>query len=341
MLWQDRCMTKTHLKSIGVFLLLVTLAAHADIPDGLSGTLIVLNKGGNDASFIDLQSGKIVATLPTGKGPHELVVSDDGHWAIGTDYGGGNSLTVFDVRNLTVQRTINLARYPRPHGVLLLPGQNQVIVTAEKNRSLVLVDFMNGKIQQTISTGQSGSHMVALAANGATAFTANGSSNSVSVIDLVQQRLVKTIAVPRRPEAITTNKAGSQIWVGSNDEGVVSVISVADGSIQAQWSGFVWPYRILLTNDESFALVSDLRKGQLRIFDARSKTELGSIDIPSTGPEGMALYPDDRTLFLSLSAQDKVLVIDILSRQVIGEYPAGSSPDGIAYSSIVVHESER
>jgi len=329
-------MKKTCRKIITVLLLLVTIAAHAITPAGLSGTLIVLNKGGHDASFIDLASGETVATLPTGRGPHELVVSDDGQWAVSTDYGGGDSLTVFDVRNLAVKRTISLAQHPRPHGILLVPGKNEVIVTSEENRTVVLVDFVSGQVRQAISTNQNGSHMVALSGNGSSAFTANGSSNSVSVIDLTGKRFVKTIDVPRRPEAITTNKAGNQIWVGSNDEGVVSVIDVSDGSAQAQWSGFGWPYRILLTNEEQFALVSDLKKGQLRIFDAQSKTELGVINIPSTGPEGMTLHPDDRTLFLSLSRRNKVLVIDIDSRQVIGEYKAGNAPDGIGYSNLVV-----
>jgi len=323
-------------KLIGGILLLAAVSALAEKPGGLSGTLIVLNKRGNDANFIDLASGETVATLPTGQGPHELVISGDGQWAIGTDYGGGNSLTVFNVRNLTVQRTINLEHHPRPHGILLMPGHNEVVVTSEESRTLVLVDFESGKIKQSINSRQNGSHMVALSADGTVAFTANGGSNTVSVIDLEQQRFVKAIDVPRRPEAITTNKAGSQIWVGSNDEGVVSVVSVADGSIQAQWSGFGWPYRILLTADERYALVSDLRKSQLRVFDTQSRTELGTLNIPSTGPQGMTLYPDDRTLFLSLSTQDKVLVIDILSRQVIGDYQAGSSPDGIGYSGIVV-----
>jgi len=327
---------KTCHKLIALIMLSVTIAAHADIPDGLNGTLIVLNKGGDDASFVDLASGETIATLPTGKGPHELVISSDGKWAIGTDYGGGNSLTVFDVRNLSVQQTINLDHHSRPHGILLVPSQNEVIVTSEDNRTVALVDFVSGETRHIIRTGQSGSHMVAITEDGSTAFTANGGSDSVSVIDLRQKKFVKALDVPSQPEAITTNKAGDQVWVGSNNTGVVSVISVADGSIQAQWDEFNWPYRILLTRDENFALVSDMRKGELRIFDARSKAELGRVELPNTGPQGMALYSDDRTLFLSLSAQNKVVVIDIVSRQVVGEYPAGSSPDGIGFSDIAV-----
>ncbi|MDD9888964.1 MAG: hypothetical protein OXU30_01320 [Gammaproteobacteria bacterium] len=123
-------MKKLFLVMILGLTMITTVYSQEDIPDGLQGTLIVLNKQGHDASFIDLGSGEIIATLPTGRGPHELVVTDDGKWAIGTDYSGGNSLTVFDVENLSVARTIDLSDYLRPHGILFMPGQQEVIISS-------------------------------------------------------------------------------------------------------------------------------------------------------------------------------------------------------------------
>ena len=316
--------------------LLLAPNAYGKIPEGLTGTLVVLNKQGDDASFIDLASGDLLATLPTGEGPHELVISDDGLWAVGTDYSGGDSLTVFDIQNLAVERTIDLTQYPNPHGILLMPDNKRVLVTSESSQNLVLVDFMNGEIVQSIGTEQSGSHMVALSEDGSTAFTSNGGSDSVSVIDLNKGKWVKTLDVPDSPEAITTNKAGNEIWVGSNDEGTVSVISAVDGSTVAQFDGFTWAYRVLLSEDEKYAVIPDYRQHQLHIFDAQSKTGLGVMEMPSAGPQGVAWYSDDRTLFLSLSSQNKILVVDIVSMQVLGEYPAGLSPDGIAYSRHVL-----
>ena len=149
-----------------VFLLLPASSVIAQHVGELSGTLIVLNKSSNDANFIDLGSGETLATLPTGRGPHELIVTDDGRWAIGADYSGGNSLTVFDVENLRVQRTISMSDYPRPHGIMLLPGQEEVIVTSEASNNLVVVNFRSGRIVRTIGTNQRGSHMLALSADG-------------------------------------------------------------------------------------------------------------------------------------------------------------------------------
>lgn len=312
--------------------------AMAQQPGDLSGTLIVLNKRGHDASFIDLASGETIATLATGRGPHELVVSEDGRWAIGTDYAGGNSLTVFDVEDLSVVRTISLADYPRPHGILFLPGQQQVIVTSEASDRLVIVDFHRGEIVRAIETGQNGSHMVALSADGQTAFTSNGASNSVSMIDVVSGDLLRIFDVPDRPEAITANKRGDSVWVGSNDSEVVSVLATATGEISRQWDGFSWPYRILLTDDERIAVMPDLGNEQLRFFDVTSGVETGRLDLSGAQPQGVALYSDDRTLFLSLSGQNKVLVIDLESREVLGEYEAGQAPDGIGYSPLVLRK---
>ena len=334
----ERLMDKLIQTAVILVCLLASFQVAADQPVGLEGTLIVLNKSGHDASFIDLGSGEIIATVPTGRGPHELVVTDDGRWAIGTDYAGGNSLTVFDVENLQVERTIDFSDYPRPHGILFLPGQEEVIVTSEASNSLVVVNFRSGEILRVIDTTQNGSHMVAVSKDGRVAYTSNGNSNSVSVIDIAQGRTTKVIDVPNRPEAITTNKSGSEIWVGSNDEEVVTVISADDESVLRQWSGFNWPYRILLTDDEQYAVMPDLGNEVLRFFDVPKGTELGVMNLAQASPQGVSWYSDDRTLFLSLSGRDQVLVVDVESREVLGEYSTGDAPDGIAYSPLVLRK---
>jgi DNA-binding beta-propeller fold protein YncE len=314
-------------------LCLVTLAS-AQVPEGLTGTLIVLNKAANDASFIDLASGETLATLPTGNDPHELVVTDDGRWAVGTNFRGGNSLTVFDVENLSVARTIDLSDYPAPHGLLLMPGQERVIVTSEGSNQLVVVDFHSGEIEKRIGTDQPGSHMVALSADGSMAFTANTQGNSVSVVDVDAAETLRVLDVPQRPEAINANRAGTDVWVGSNDEGTVSVIDPDDGSVRRQLTGFSWPYRILLTQDERRVVIPDARSEVVRIFDAQSREELGSLDFSGGGPQGVSLHPDNRTVFLSLSREGRVAVIDIERMEVLGEYEAGRGPDGVGYSEL-------
>ena len=51
-----------------------------------AATLVVLNKSEATASLIDLESGRVAATVPTGQAPHEVAVSPDGRLALATNY---------------------------------------------------------------------------------------------------------------------------------------------------------------------------------------------------------------------------------------------------------------
>ena len=55
---------------------------HAQPKLDLTGTVIVTNKGPSTATVIDVASGRTLATLPTGNGPHEIVISSDGRLAV-------------------------------------------------------------------------------------------------------------------------------------------------------------------------------------------------------------------------------------------------------------------
>ena len=44
-------------------------------PSRIGGTLVVTNKTPSTATIIDVETGAVRATLPTGNGPHEIVMS--------------------------------------------------------------------------------------------------------------------------------------------------------------------------------------------------------------------------------------------------------------------------
>src|SRR5829696_6513416 len=76
----------TTMKTLLHATLVLTIAgtATAQVP-GLSGTLVVTNKSPATATIIDVATGRALATLPTGNGPHEVVLSSNGRTAVVTD----------------------------------------------------------------------------------------------------------------------------------------------------------------------------------------------------------------------------------------------------------------
>lgn len=309
----------------------------AQAPEGLTGTILVLNKRGNDASFVDVGSGEIVATAPTGVGPHELVVLSDGRTAVGTDYEGSmGSLTVLDIPSGERVRTIDLTPYRRPHGIDVLPGDTVVAVTVEQDRAVLLVRIEDGEILEVIGTDAAGSHMVAVPADGRTMWTGDIGSNTVSQFSVGTGERLQVLDAPEQPEAINVTEDGGRVFAGSNATGVVSVFDTGTGRRTVVAEGFGWPYRVFLTPGAGQLIVPDMRREVLRFFDGESYQELGHVDLSGRGPQGLTLHPDGRHLFLSLSATDRIAVIDIEERRVLGHLPAGSSPDGIGFSPLTL-----
>lgn len=306
-------------------------------PAGLTGTLIVTNKSPSTATIIDVASGRVLATLPTGQGPHEVVLSSDGRLAVVTDYSGqpGRTLTVIDVPARRVARTIDLGQYTRPHGILFLPGDSLVVVTSETTGNVVVVNVVAGAVRRAVATQGNGSHMVGVTADGKRAYTGNMQSNTVSELDLTAGTLVQSWPVPAVPEAINVTPDGREVWVGSNETGRVTVIDPATGSTRTAAEGFGWPYRVLFSPDGSTVLLPDLRNNELRFVERSTHRELGRLSFPNAGPQGITITPDGRYAFQSLSREARVAIIDMRTRAVVGHLSTGDTPDGIAYTPTV------
>lgn len=304
----------------------------------VNGTLVVTNKSPSTASIIDVASNRILVTLPTGAGPHEVAMSRDGRWAVVTDYGGEarRTLTVIDVPGLRVARTIDLGEYTAPHGIMFLPGDSLVAVTSESTRNVVLVNLHAGLVHRAISTGQPGSHMVAVTSDGARAYTGDIGANTVSELDLRTGEVTRRFEVPAQPEALNVTPDGTEVWVGSNATGVVSVVDLATGNVTSAAEGFGWPYRVLFSPDGHTVLLPDLRGNALRFVDRASRRELGRLELPGGGPQGITITPDGRYAFQSLSREARVAIVDVAARGVVGYLDVGETPDGVAYSSRVI-----
>lgn len=326
----------THVRGKGVLVGLYKRPA-PELP-APSGTLVITNKTPNTATILDVASGRVLATLPTGQGPHEVVLTSDGATAVVSDYGAmtaGSTLTIIDVSNRRVARTLTLGEYRRPHGLVMMPGDSIVAVTSETNKMLLLVNVRTGAIAKAIATQQNGSHMVGIGADATRAWTGNIGSNTISELDLATGAALRTIDVPAQPEAINVTPDGREVWVGSNATGNLSVVNTSSGAVSTAATGFGWPYRVLFSPDAALVLLPDLRKEELRFVDRRTRSELHRLALPGKGPQGIVTTPDGQFAFLSFSKAAVVALIDVAARSVVKEFAVGETPDGVAFTTRV------
>jgi DNA-binding beta-propeller fold protein YncE len=317
-------------------------------PTSPTGTVIVANMGDNTATLLDVASKRVVATVPTGNGAHEVAVSHDGRWAVVSNYGvrgaPGNSLTVIDVPAAAVVRTIDLGEFRRPHSSAFLPGDSLFAVTSEMSKAIVLVNFKDGTVAGSIPTNHPASHMLALTADARRIYTSNVADGTVSELDVPNRRFVREFAVAPAVEGIAVTPNGDQVWVGSNQAKTVTVLDPRAGAPAATMSGFGMPYRLAVTPDSRAVVVTDPPNAVVRIVDRATRQDRATVRIPAEGvganaefpgspsPEGVTLSRDGRFAFVALQGSSRVAMIDIAGAAVVAYMPTGAGPDGIAYS---------
>src|SRR5258708_25851897 len=121
---------------------------------GQQCTLLALSKGDHTLAIINPVTLKVIARVPVGPDPHEVVASDDGKTAYVTNTGGGRSYEI-NVIDLVAQKVLpNIDTRPLlcPHGITFVDGK--VWFSAEGAKSVGRYDPATGKLDCSIGTGQ-------------------------------------------------------------------------------------------------------------------------------------------------------------------------------------------
>jgi YVTN family beta-propeller protein len=79
-------------------------------------------------------------------------------------------------------------------------------------------------------------------------------------------------------------------------------------------------------------LISDLRSGDLIVIDAASRKEIKRIPL-GHGAAGILVAPDDSRVYVAVSPDNNIAVIDLKSLAVAGRIPTGRGPDGMAWAA--------
>lgn len=337
---------------------IIPLACLLSTQYALGGTLVVLNKADATASLVNLKNLKIVGTVQTGVGPHEVAISDDGKLAVVSNYGDkavGHSLTIIDISSKRAVDEINLGEYTRPHGIAFTENSKQVIVTAEDQKAILKVDLKSKKVIQVLKTDQDISHMLSIDNQNKRAFVSNIGSKVISVIDLEKNKKITDIETDKGPEGIDFSAIYNEVWVANRSANNLTVIDSKSLKIKSQIKAGEFPIRVKFSPDQKVVLVTNAQSGSLDVFNPVTKKKIKSIQFPkgnmdtagkmfgdqfkdSSVPIGIAFDPEQQKAFIAHASLDQISVIDLNSLELIGSFKAGREPDGMAFSKITISE---
>lgn len=315
----------------GVIACVAALQAQAPSP-----LLLVLNKEEAALVIVDAAAKKVLGRVPTGEGPHELTVSNDGKFAFVGNYGTaqtpGSTISVIDLAAQKEARRVDLGALRRPHGMFFADGK--VYFTAEANRLIGRYDPAGNQIDWLQGTGQTGTHMVLVSKDLSRIFTANIGSDSISIFERGQQPLnwaLTHVAVGKGPEGLDLSADGRELWTAHSRDGGVSVIDAAAKKVvQTIDVRTKRSNRIKLTPDGKLALISDLEGGELVVLDAPARKEIKRLPLGKM-PEGILIPPAGNVAYVAVNGDNFVAIVDLKTLDVVGRISTGTGPDGMAW----------
>jgi YVTN family beta-propeller protein len=322
-------------------------------------SLLVLSKHDHTLAIVDPANLRVVARVPVGDDPHEVVASTDGHTAYVSNYGFGafHTLAVVDLVAQHEEPLIDLGALRGPHGLAFVNGK--VWFTAEAAKAIGSYDPLAGKVNWIMGTGQNRTHMIYVFPNAQKIVTTNVNSATVTVLEHTEgpaggpplsppgtppqgapRQLPgppggdwneTVIPVGRGDEGFDVTPDGKQAWVANALDGTISIVDLAQkkvtATVQANARG---ANRLKFTPDGVRALVS--AGAELIVFDVATQKEMKRLRIGHGGGGGILVQPDGQRAYVAFAEDGFVAVIDLKTLEVVGKVDAGTNPDGLAWA---------
>src|SRR5882724_6382000 len=155
-------------------------------------SLLVLSKHDHTLAIVDPATLKVVAKMPVGEDPHEVIATADGKFAYVSNYGGGgagalHTLAVIDLVNQKALAPIDLGALRGPHGLDFAGGK--VWFTAEAAKVFGSYDPATQRIDFVLGTGQNRTHMVYVTQDLSHIYTTNIASGTVSIFEKITPKI--------------------------------------------------------------------------------------------------------------------------------------------------------
>jgi YVTN family beta-propeller protein len=311
--------------------------------------LLALSKTDHTLSIVDPVTLKVIAKMPVGPDPHEVIASEDGTraWVSNMLNSQGHELDVLDLVSHKALPSIDTAPMVGLHGLDFQGGK--VWFTAQGAKSIGRLDPATGKTEWIMGTGQDFTHLIRVMPDGQTIFVSNAHSASVSIIENREMPpdpmrpvssgparrdwFVTTIPTLLGTEGFDVSPDWKELWTAAASDGKLWIIDTLQrkvaATIDAKLNG---ANRLKFTPDGKRVLISILSTGDLFVYDVASRKEIKRVTL-GKGCAGILMDPDGSRAFVGCTAANYVAVVDMNTLTVTNHLDVGGGPDGLTWAS--------
>jgi YVTN family beta-propeller protein len=207
------------------------------------------------------------------------------------------------------------------------PQDSVLLVTNKSENTISFINPETGEELARVETGP-GPHEVAVTPDGSTAFVANYSTNSLTVIDVANRSAQGMIDLGehQNPHGIVVSKDGKSVWVTT--EGSQDLVEVDVESRQVKraiHTGQRVTHMVALAESHDKAYTANIGSGNVTAIDTKKGEVIEQIRT-GDGAEGIAVTPDEKFLLVTNRAAGTFTVIDIATHEIVKSLEVGGFP---------------
>lgn len=297
-------------------------------PDG--ATLYIKNM--NNLLVVDVATWVLKQTLPypgSGASMHGIAVRRDGARVYVT--GAANELYEWTVQTngiLTASRTLAMPAGSYPCGIALNASGDRAYVCLSVANRLAVINLVSGGIAGQIQVGVAPWDVV-LSPDETEAYVSDWGGRFPGAGDL------------------KASSAGTQVVVderGVGASGVVSFVSLADNRETGQVAVGLHPCDVELSRDGATLFVANANSDTVSVIETKTRSVHSTIlvrpesDFPyGSAATGLALAPDEKTLFVTVGGNNAVGVVDLQALFVSGAEVKGFLPSDWYPGAVATH----
>ena len=197
------------------------------------------------------------------------------------DNSNGNDVSVIDLDSLKVVNNLNIGAF-QIHGLALRSDGKMLFVTVESDHTLRFVDTTTGQTKATIKLSGRPNEC-AVTPDGRYVAVPIRDGDSVDIVDVMQQKVVKTLPIKEPHNAVST-ASNRYIFVSSMGSNAVNIIDLETLSFSAvvPAGGRPRPYVISSDGKTMYVAVSYLHG--FDIVNIPEKKVLERVEMPAQHP---------------------------------------------------------
>ncbi|OAT82341.1 bifunctional YncE family protein/alkaline phosphatase family protein [Desulfotomaculum copahuensis] len=284
-----------------------------------------------------------------GDRPYGMAISPDGKTILVSNDGQSTqSLMVVDRATGKVVQSIE---YKKPEalyiGVVFSPDGKKAYASAGNNNKIRIYDVQGQQLTESGSivfpaTDDQGKKVnyfpagLTISPDGQTLYVANNLNDSMSIINVKERKVIKTVPVGHNPYTVTLAKDGKMAYVSNWGGNTLSVVNATYGTAAGTITVGTHPSAMAINPGRSELYVANSDSDTISIIDTATNQVIRTIDLSpypgaqeGSSPNALAVSPDGNTLYVANAGNNDIVVIRLAKVMHVHGKAWGNAQDKI------------